>query len=93
MDVIPLNEKLVKGSHGATDVDPASGAVLHTKAEKVLDENLDLDGCVDATAVYDIILNTLRAGEACMLHLENIGVPIKTRLERVKEDRGVYLRI
>jgi len=60
MDVIPLNAKLVKGSHGTTDVDPASGAVLYTKADGVLDGKLDLNGCVDATAVYDIILETLR---------------------------------
>jgi len=62
MDVIPLNAKLVKGSRGATDVDPALGAVPYIKAAGVLDGRIDLDGCVDATAVYDIILNTLRAG-------------------------------
>lgn len=60
MDVIPLDAGLVKGSHGATGGAPSSGAVLYTKAGGVLDGKVGADGSVDATAVYDIILETLQ---------------------------------
>jgi len=60
MDVIPLNANLVKGSHGALDGDPASGAVLYTKAREVLDGKLDVHGCVDATSLDHINLEALQ---------------------------------
>lgn len=60
MDVIPLDAGLVKGSHGATGGAPSAGAVLYTKTGAVLDGKVGDDGAIDATAVYDIILETLQ---------------------------------
>jgi len=54
MDVIPLDAKLVRGSHGRVDLPPEKGPLLIT--ENDLD---DLPDRVSCTVVRDVILNTL----------------------------------
>jgi predicted AlkP superfamily pyrophosphatase or phosphodiesterase len=51
MDVIPLDARLVKGSHGRPTDDPADGPVLVSSEPRLLP-----DGPVAATAVKDIVL-------------------------------------
>jgi predicted AlkP superfamily pyrophosphatase or phosphodiesterase len=54
LDVIPLDARLVKGSHGRIPDDPASGPLLMTKQTDLLP-----DGDVPAADVYDLILRHL----------------------------------
>ncbi len=51
MDVIPLDARLVKGSHGRLDPDPARWPVLMSTEPELLPE-----GPVHATRVKDIVL-------------------------------------
>ena len=55
MDVIPLNAKLVKGSHGRLPDSAAKGPVVITNQPKLLEGN-----SVPATAVATLILNHLQ---------------------------------
>jgi predicted AlkP superfamily pyrophosphatase or phosphodiesterase len=54
LDVIPLDARLVKGSHGRIPDDPASGPLLMTKQTDLLP-----DGDVPAADVHDLILRHL----------------------------------
>ena len=54
LDVIPLDARLVKGSHGRIPHDPASGPLLMTKQTDLLP-----DGDVPAADVHDLILRHL----------------------------------
>lgn len=51
MDVIPLDDSLVKGSHGRPPADPDQGPLLISSAPELLPE-----GVVPATAVKDLLL-------------------------------------
>ena len=54
LDVIPLDARLVKGSHGRIPDDPASGPLLMTKQTDLLP-----DGDLPAADVHDLILRHL----------------------------------
>ncbi len=56
MEVIPLDARLVKGSHGRVSEDPAAGPILMTTEPKLLDT-----GSVAATEVYGLLLRHLEA--------------------------------
>jgi hypothetical protein len=51
MDFIPLDESLIKGSHGRPPEDPAKGAIFITTEPKLLPE-----GEISAVAVKDLLL-------------------------------------
>jgi predicted AlkP superfamily pyrophosphatase or phosphodiesterase len=52
MDVIPLDARLVRGSHGRPTDDPAAGPVLISSEAALLP-----DGALEATAVKDLLLD------------------------------------
>jgi predicted AlkP superfamily pyrophosphatase or phosphodiesterase len=56
MDVVPLDATLIKGSHGGVNVPEAFYPVLITR-------NAQPEGNVEATAVHDVIWNTLMQDE------------------------------
>jgi hypothetical protein len=57
MDIIPLDATLVKGSHGRKPDSPAHGPVLLTKNKDLVPADH-----IEATQVFDIILNHLISG-------------------------------
>jgi predicted AlkP superfamily pyrophosphatase or phosphodiesterase len=57
MDFIPLDERLIKGSHGRPPDDPANGAVFISSETNLLPE-----GAIPATAVKEILLSHMFNG-------------------------------
>lgn len=51
MDFVPLDESLIKGSHGCLPKDPAKGAIFISSESGLLPE-----GAISATAVQDLLL-------------------------------------
>ena len=59
VEVVPLNGKYVKGSHGVPTASPDDGPIIMTKRGDTLRQDT-----IDATDVFDVILSHLRSDSA-----------------------------
>ena len=64
LDVIPLDTKLVKGSHGRLPDDPADGPLVMTSAPTLLPDGAAGNAPVPATAIKQLVLDHIFGPEA-----------------------------